>query len=504
MVCNLYIPKDIEVKGECQVMNPFYAKLRGEFTSPSGKKLIIPGFYDANNTWKIRFSANELGTWEFLIVTEDITNISQVEGFLQVAANENALIHGGLKIHPDHPYHFQYEDGTNHFMMAYEVNWLWALGLSDQKDTKVQEFVDQISQYGFNQVLMNVFAYDTSWKHGNTSPYDYGPAEEICWEGSYENPDYTQMNATYFQNLDKVMQVLMNKGIIAHLYFKVYNKYVNWPTNFSREDELYFEYIVARYQAFPNVIWDFSKESYNEPDKTYIGSRLDFIREKDAYQRLLTVHDDKHLYADPDNRQKLDFITVQQHFDYHSQVMLQRALKQWPVLNAEFGYECGPNGLNDCTFTICQTPEEVIKRAYYVVMAGGYPAYYYTYTAWDIIDYSQIPRGYSYFKIMYDFFYSLEWWRFEPHNEMSCFSHTCLAIPQKEYVCFTTPPDETIYLNTKHKFNKLRVTWMNIYTGEKLELNEPGRGEYNPPEGYFRFTSPFKGIPSILHVVVID
>lgn len=503
MQCNLYHPIDLRVSGACRLENPFQAELRGEFIGPEGAALSIPGFYAGEGVWIVRFSPNMPGTWTYQIFSGDIEIEGSGTGALEAGVNPNPKVHGAVRIHPEQPYHFQHEDGTSHFMMAYEVNWLWALGLGDPEARRVREFVSQIAGYGFNQVLMNVFAYDTSWFQGNTSDKDYGPPLAICWEGTYENTRYERFNTEYFLNLDKVMDILLEHGVNAHLYFKVYNKYVKWPVKYSEGDDLYFRYITARYQAYPNIIWDFSKESYNEPDKAYIRSRLDLIRSLDAYRRLLTVHDDKLLYAEASNCDRLDFVTVQQHFDFHSQVMLQRSRKTWPVLNAEFSYECGAGGLDDHTFFICQTPEEVVKRAYYIVMAGGYPAYYYTKTAWDVVDYSHIPKGYKYFKILYDFFTSLEWWKLEPHNELSCFSHTCLAIPGKEYVCLTTPPDETILLKPGFRFQKLEVSWLNTHTGEVVRAEKPF-GEGWQSEDYLRYPCPFPGVPGILHVKVIE
>ena len=52
--------------------NPFAIRLDVVFTSPSGRKYQVPGFYDGNgkggldgNVWKIRFSADEVGVWAF-------------------------------------------------------------------------------------------------------------------------------------------------------------------------------------------------------------------------------------------------------------------------------------------------------------------------------------------------------------------------------------------------------------------------------------------------------
>ncbi len=50
--------------------NPFAIELDVVFTSPSGRRWVVPGFYDGDgrggedgNVWKVRFSADELGAW---------------------------------------------------------------------------------------------------------------------------------------------------------------------------------------------------------------------------------------------------------------------------------------------------------------------------------------------------------------------------------------------------------------------------------------------------------
>jgi len=93
-----------------------------------------------------------------------------------------------------------------------------------------------------------------------------------------------------------VIEALYKRGIAAHIMFKVYNKFVNWPAKGSTEDGLYFLWIIAPYAAFQNVVWDFSKEAQNERDLDYKLGRLRFIRQHDPYRHLLTVHDDTKTY----------------------------------------------------------------------------------------------------------------------------------------------------------------------------------------------------------------
>ena len=37
------------------------------FTAPSGKTFTIPGFYDGEQTWRVRFNPGEAGRWTYRI-----------------------------------------------------------------------------------------------------------------------------------------------------------------------------------------------------------------------------------------------------------------------------------------------------------------------------------------------------------------------------------------------------------------------------------------------------
>src|SRR2546423_9241603 len=50
------------------------AKLTATFTSPSGEKFTVPGFWDGGKTWRVRFSPNKEGKWTFTTVCSDAAN----------------------------------------------------------------------------------------------------------------------------------------------------------------------------------------------------------------------------------------------------------------------------------------------------------------------------------------------------------------------------------------------------------------------------------------------
>ena len=501
ITANQFNPVNIKITGKCSGVNPFTVNVKGRFTAPDGKIINVPGFYYGENTWVIRFAPNYIGLYNYEITSEELGG-EQECGKIICEKNTNLNIHGALKVNPDNPYHFQCEDGSYHFMMAYECDWLWALDMGDEDGTDVEKFVDMISSYGFNGVIMNIYAHSCGWSSHRGPVNNYGPPALYAWEGTNDNPDHSRLNSVFFRRYDKVMKCLHERGMYAHLLLKVYNKNVNWPEKYSAEEDLYFKYITARYQAFPNVIWDFSKEAYYERDKDYISNRIKLIKDNDGHNRPVTLHDDKVFYKNEVYAKDLDFLTAQQHDDFYYHVLYERNKKEWPIFNSEFGYEFGPAGEGDTTHGIGQTAEEVIRRAYEIVCAGGYIAYYYNYTAWDIVEIHHRPIGYTYFKILYDFFTSIKWWELEPAPEATFYSGQirCICRPGKEYIVF----QHHALMDLDVQGKDLDVSWLNIYTGEKVRVENPMNSRNHVNKELFMFECPFDCKVGVLHIKLVD
>ena len=93
---------EFEVHGKSWTDNPFtQSAVVGEFVSPSGKKLIVEGFYDGDDTWRVRFAPDEEGDWHYLIRGEGV-EIFQ-EGVLHCIPPQSK---GFIHIHRNNPYAF--------------------------------------------------------------------------------------------------------------------------------------------------------------------------------------------------------------------------------------------------------------------------------------------------------------------------------------------------------------------------------------------------------------
>lgn len=133
-------------------------------------------------------------------------------------------------------------------------------------------------------------------------------------------------------------------------------------------------------------------------------------------------------------------------------------------------------------------------------MAGGYPAYYYDYTAFDVIDFRLTPKGYGYFKILHDFFTSVDWWRLDPHPEIIIWHGRCLADIGKEYIFYID--GERIGVNINMEDEDFNAYWLNTFTGERFDLNNELWTKHHLSPTFYIFSCPFQDAPGILHLIV--
>lgn len=110
-----------------EIDNPFDPKdidVFAQFTSPSGKKIKINGFYDNyldTDKWKIRFSPNETGEYKYQVFVNDVggTGQTEISKFDAVASDH----HGWIKPAVKNPHYFQHDDGTSFYALGVYSPW---------------------------------------------------------------------------------------------------------------------------------------------------------------------------------------------------------------------------------------------------------------------------------------------------------------------------------------------------------------------------------------------
>lgn len=368
---------------ENEVQEPFAMEFGAKFSHSSGVSMKVPGFYNDNKQWLLRFCPPKTGTWKYSTYSSN-EELSNKSGELEVQEISNVSNHGPIKICKSDPQKFSYADDTPYFLMAFELDWLFALDAENAKGIpKTKKIIGDVAKYGFNQVVMNVYAYDAKWgeKDKIKPENNYAKPSVFPFGGSNDNPDYSKLDVTFFKRLDRVLAHLNEKQIVSHLMIYVWNKQVNWPKADSKADNLYFDYVVKRYQAYPNLIWDISKEAlgYGHDDMGYISRRIERLRKLDGHKRLLSVHDYQYCDAFPET---VDFISIQEWdpYLYDNMLGVKAKHKTKPIFNIEHGgYEKTMHTIFDGAYI---DPISCLDRTCQCIFAGSYPTYYWQNSAW--------------------------------------------------------------------------------------------------------------------------
>ena len=456
-----------------QATQPVGIGFAGVFTDAAGETHQVPGFYDGANGYVIRFCPPSAGVWTYSTRCKANVDLDGLQGELIVEpAREGRK--GGIQIDPDSDTRFTYQNGEHYYPIAFECDWLFALDLENPADIpRTRSLIDTLAGNGFNQVVMNVFAYDVTWaKDPNIDPdYEYGSPSVSPFVGGNENPNFDQLNIEYFQRLDRVIEHLDSKGIAAHLMIYVWNKRVSWPDAGSEADNRYFDYVVRRYQAYPNLVWDISKEAlgYGHNDVDYITDRIKRLRSIDAYKRLVTVHDYGYCQRFP---KQVDFVSVQLWLSELYSVM-RKTVERFPgkpILNIEHGgYEKGPYVVFNGNYTSSET---CLERAYQCVFAGTYPTHYWQGAAWNVVvpdptalAGTERPKL-NYYKSMRMLVDRYDLGHFKAGDKRSN-AGFCLHNRENVFVYYVPKECEFFGLNPpRDQGDRMTFTWFNPFTGE--------------------------------------
>ncbi|WP_139958977.1 apiosidase-like domain-containing protein [Flavicella sediminum] len=464
------------------VKNPF-DQTAFAFVTDGTKEQKIPLFYNGANNWVFRFSSATEGTKTFHIESS-LSSLDKKKGKILISNNLKKERHGGIVTKKENPQHFFYEDGSHYFNLAFECDWLFALDYGQKDIPKTKHLLSLLNEYKFNQIVMNVYSYDVKWQKDprlkKYPEHEYGGREDIFpFLGSNSNPDFSKLNVAFFKHFDKVISEMHDQEIVSHLMIYVWNKLVAWPDMQSKADNLYYDYVVKRYQAFPNIVWDVSKEAlhYTRATKEYILERIERTRKLDAFNRLVSVHDYGFCV---NNSDAVDFISTQnwKHTLYQHMLEAQNRFPNKPIFNIEHGgYEESPYVVFPGAYV---NAEVCLRRNYMCLFAGGYTTYYWQGASWNAIIHNPfeqpadfIKPKFDYFKNMRKLFDSVNFENFKPVSRYNGSGYNLTN--EKDGTILLYVPKENHYTSAKTQIAKnfhhenATKQWFNTITGEFTE-----------------------------------
>ena len=495
---------DFQLPSRTKHPNPFMVELSATFTHESGRKIkLLPGFYNGDGVWVVRFSPTLEGRWTGLTDSDD-PKLDARKLALLCVPNTNPAIRGQVRVDPKHPQRFVCEDGAKFIPLGFEFDWTAAFHQrrGQSKAKPVDPAVDLwtpacelLAKRGFNWIITNVYAH-----RGFSDPaheWVFSPPEMFPFGGTNDQPDHSQLNVAFWKDYDGVIATFCRLGLFVHLMIQVQNKNVKWPARNTPEDNLFWKYVVARYQAYCNVVWDISKESFNLRKETgthdYTLGRIKFIRDHDAYGRLVTVHDPEggsyarmsapdqasDFVSDqihvPDTRRK-DFGTAACYF-LNRECVRRFRMYDKPYFNIESAYEIAQaeallptyHGHNSRPW------EEALMWMVALYVGGGYPGYYYNNTSWDLVKFLPESPSWKRYRTLMDFLEAMPFNEMAPDNDFVA-NGLCMARTGRDYFIFLPyGGNEQADLTAIGKENAARIKWLDLLSGQCIERDCGGR-----------------------------
>ena len=199
--------------------NPFVdISLSATFTS-GAQTVTVPGFYDGDGVYRIRFSPETQGTWQWATTSNAPALKGHIGGFTALPATVGN--HGPVRVTPD-GYHFVYADGTP-FRQIGTTAYAWA----QQSDALSAETLKSLATSPFNKMRMCVYA---NVKAEPVEPYVYTGAGPKDWDAKRFNP-------AFFRRFEDRVAKLQALGLEADIIlYHPYDKTHGYG-DMTREDD---------------------------------------------------------------------------------------------------------------------------------------------------------------------------------------------------------------------------------------------------------------------------
>ncbi|MBX6311659.1 MAG: DUF5060 domain-containing protein [Isosphaeraceae bacterium] len=264
--------------------NPFTeVDLSAQF-SQGDRTITVPGFYDGEGIYRIRFMPEAQGAWQYRTKSRR-PELDGKTGRLTVTPPA-AGNHGPVRVR--HTFHFAYADGTPYFPIG-TTCYAW----THQGDALEEQTLATLKRAPFNKLRMCVFPKHYAYNQNEPVFYPFEGTPPRGW-------DFTRFNPAFFHHLERRIGQLRDLGIEADLIlFHPYDKgHWGFDQMSPDDDDRYARYVVARLSAFRNVWWSLANEWDFMKAKTEADwDRLfQIVRDSDPYGHLRSIHNGTLLY----------------------------------------------------------------------------------------------------------------------------------------------------------------------------------------------------------------
>lgn len=267
---------EIPAEKQGDLLEVYFKGVSGE---AKGKEMMLVGFWNGGNEWRVNFAPPYSGTWEYKSVSTD-NSLNNRIGRLDVIPwteaelAENPSRRGAIHVNPEGDNagrHFMYSDG-HPFLWIGDTWWNWT-----KRSIKMETFkmmVDDRAAKGFN--VGQLFVPGNGWGR----------------ESSLLDPSYNGLDTQHMETVEQMIAYANSKGITVWVHGWWSRPELD-KTIGAEKIQRWWRYLVHRLGAY-NVIWVLAGE-YNMHNNA--GFEISFwkklgelVKAEDPYKRILSLH----------------------------------------------------------------------------------------------------------------------------------------------------------------------------------------------------------------------
>jgi hypothetical protein len=299
--------------------------------------LMVSGFYDGDNIFKIRFMPTITGTWTYE-TSSNMKALNKKSGSFE-CVTASGINHGMVKV--SDTFHFRYADGERYYPFG-TTAYAWThMGQELQELT-----LKTLENSGFNKIRMCVFpkSYNLVQEEPELFPFTVREVKKDARGNEVKVWDFDRFSPAFFQHLEKRIDNLQHLGIEADLIlFHPYDKgrwgFDEMPLDVNIK---YLKYLTARLSSFRNVWWSLA----NEFDFLKNRSMKDWdlltktVVKYDPYGHLCSIHGSTGTYY-PYWKPEITHASIQDNVmveDFGRAATLRNVYKK-PIIYDEVNYE---------------------------------------------------------------------------------------------------------------------------------------------------------------------
>lgn len=374
----IYEKFELVVDFDAEYENPFDQReisLDATFTGPDGSSYAVPGFWDARDSWRLRFTPPVVGEWAYRVtVTDHRGTSSPLSGSFEVVEGDGrGWLQIGSDVDPSYsPRYLAYSDGTPWYGRGH-ADLDMALG-GPEPDGGLRLF-NTMHERGENFVMW--------WP---------------TWGSNFIQADYNRYSPSQLEVIDYVLEeaeaadATVTFTVWTHQYLRTGNHPwgdARWRHNgfslltdiegfFVEQESLawqenYYRYVIARYAHSPAIaMWQTiteinGTESYNQTNPWHETVNR-YFQENDPYRHPTTATMSG--WVDwPEGHAVMDMPQVHLYHELRDPIEFGAQVADWTGLMWE--REAKPNWIGEYGLEGQQHYPELMHHANWAALASG-------------------------------------------------------------------------------------------------------------------------------------